>query len=173
MLDSSQDQINVHLGHGARDHQAPTEPTPKRRRSGGMTYKKMYERIRLGYGLGQGPAYLPWLTIRRKNPSPKSNQVVSWMPPLERAAHYFARGEYHTALLLLWLGVRDLREQYPIWPIPHPHPLSDSTSKTAGNLPWSKGLLAIAKDAGIDHVGIPAHRDRPFRSIVTSHSGAS
>jgi hypothetical protein len=75
-----------------------------------MTHKKMCELIQQGRGMGHGRSYLPWLMLRRKNPSPNSNQAVSWVPPLERTAHYFSRGEYHTALLLLWLGVKDLRE---------------------------------------------------------------
>lgn len=129
----------------------PTEPIPKPRRTKGMTYKKLYEHIRLGHGTGHGSNYKPWLTLRRKNPSPKSNQVVSWMPPLRRTAHYFSRGEYHTALLLLWLGVQDLREQFPIWPIPHPHPLVGLPGALTVKPPWSRGLLAIASEANIDH----------------------
>lgn len=129
----------------------PTEPVPKRRRTLHMTQQKLAARITLGHGIGSGANYLPWLTLRRKNASPESNQVISWMPPLRRTAHYFSRGEYHTALLLLWLGVRDLREQFPIWPIAHPHPLENQADTRTGSRPWSKGLLAIAKDAGIKH----------------------
>lgn len=88
-----------------------------------MTFKKLFNQINQGYGQGHGTNYQPWLQIRRKNTSPKSNQVVAWLPPLEREAHFFSRGEYHTALLLLWLQVEDLREQYPLWPVAHPHPL--------------------------------------------------
>lgn len=128
----------------------PLEPKPKVRRKRGMTYEKLYQQIVAGYGQGNGCQYQPWLQIRRKNPSPKSNQVVAWLPPLGREGHFFSRGEYHTALLLLWLGVSDLREQYPIWPVPHPHPLERS-GDLANARPWSKGLLAIAEGAGISH----------------------
>jgi hypothetical protein len=89
--------------------------------------------------------------LRRKNPSPHSNQVVSFMPPLQRTAHYFSRGEYHTALLLLWLGVKDLREQFPLWPVPHPHPLEGMPGMPPVATRWSRGLLEIARDAGIEH----------------------
>jgi hypothetical protein len=129
----------------------PTEPSPKLRRVKGMTHEKMCERISRGHGIGQGSKYRPWLTLRRKNSSPHSNQVISWMPPLGRTAHYFSRGEYHTALLLLWLGVQDLREQFPLWPVPHPHPLDGIANGSSLQLPWSRGLLAIASDANIDH----------------------
>lgn len=128
----------------------PTEPTPKRR-SRVMTHKKMCELICQGRGMGHGRNYLPWLMLRRKNSSPNSNQVVSWMPPLQRTAHYFSRGEYHTALLLLWLGVKDLREQFPLWPIPHPHPLEGTPGMAPARVRWSRGLLEIAREAGIDH----------------------
>lgn len=128
----------------------PLEPVPKRRNRG-MTYKKLYERIRLGFGQGHSRYYSPWLQIRRKNPSPESNQVVTWLPPLERAAHFFSRGEYHLALLLLWLGVLDLREQFPIWPLDHPHPLDGGLGMHGLPATYVKGLLKIAAEAGINH----------------------
>jgi hypothetical protein len=127
----------------------------------GMSYKKLYEQIRLGLGQGHGRYYQPWLQIRRKNPSPCSNQVVAWLPPLQRVAHFFSRGEYHTALLLLWLAVLDLREQYPIWPIAHPHPLTGAEGASQLKLAWSRGLLQIAQKAGIDH-GYEIGSRRPY-----------
>lgn len=148
--------ISRHFGNTEHfDDQAdsialPTEPARKPRQKG-MTQKKLRERILIGHGIGHGKGYLPWLTLRRKNPSPVSNQVPSWMPPLGRGAHYFSRGEYHTALLLLWLGVRDLREQFPLWPIPHPHPLDGTPGVPDVNRPWAPGLLDLAREAGIDH----------------------
>jgi hypothetical protein len=120
-------------------------------RSKRMPFKKLYSNIELGHGQGHRSQYQPWLRIRRKNVSPKSNQVVAWLPPLGREAHFFSRGEYHTALLLLWLQVQDVREQYPLWPVAHPHPLTGADNVDDASLPWSKGLLAIAKEAGIDH----------------------
>lgn len=138
----------------------PVETTPKPRRQKGMTQKKLCERIKLGHGIGHGSGYLPWLILRRKNPSPYSNQVATSMPPLGRGAYYFSRGEYHTALMLLWLGVKDLREQFPLWPIAHPHPLDGAPGAAPITRPWSRGLLDIAREAGIDHgyeigTGIP------------------
>lgn len=116
--------------------------------------KRVFEQVRRrmleGHGFGHGKEYSPWLTLRRGNSSPVSNQIIRWMPTLDRIACYFCRGEYRTALLLLWLGVVDLREQYPIWPISHPHPLDGMQGAPEG-LPWSRGLLAIAAEAGIDH----------------------
>ena len=68
------------------------EPIPKPRVKG-MTYAKLYRSIRAGFGGGHGIEYEPWLRLRRKNPSPESNQVVAWLPILNRVAHFFSRGE--------------------------------------------------------------------------------
>jgi hypothetical protein len=54
-------------------------------------------------------------------------------------------------LLLLWLDVQDLREQFPLWPISHPHPLVGASGAEKLNLQWSRGLLEIADEAGIEH----------------------
>lgn len=132
-------------------HLSIPEPVPTTRPSKVMTVRKIKEQILKGFGQGHGSAYQPWLQIRRKNSSPESNQIVSWMPQLGRAAHYFSRGEYHLALLLLWLGVQDLREQYPIWPIPHPHPLTGTLGFQGMDLKMNRGLMMIAKEAGIKH----------------------
>lgn len=120
-------------------------------RSNRISFKKLYRHIELGYGQGHGSRYQPWLRIRRRNTSPTSNQVVAWLPPLGREAHFFSRGEYHTALFLLWLQVQDVREQYPLWPVAHPHPLSGAENVDESKLPWSKGLLSMAREAGIEH----------------------
>ncbi|NHZ62360.1 TnsA endonuclease N-terminal domain-containing protein [Massilia genomosp. 1] len=151
MAESGAVSSSNQLGYDSDDVALFTEPLPKARRARGMTAEKLAARIARGHGIGSGATYLPWLTLRRKNPSPASNQVISWMPPLRRTAHYFSRGEYHTALLLLWLGVKDLREQFPIWPIAHPHPLETQSETRNGSRPWSKGLAAIAREAGIKH----------------------
>lgn len=127
------------------------EPTPRRPRVTVMTYEKLYKRIDQGMGMGHESRYKPWLTITRKNTSPTSGQVVSWMPLLNRDAHYFSIGEFHTALVLLWLGVQDLREQYPIWPVSHPHPLSGATGTEDKQFPWVPGLVKIAREANIRH----------------------
>lgn len=140
-----------------------------------MKLKKLFEQIRMGFGQGHGCDYQPWLKVRRKNSSSKSNQVVAWMSPLGRSAHYFSKGEYKTALLLLWLGVNDLREQYPLWPISHPHPLTGALSHSSMELPWMRGLMDIASEAGIDH-GVEVGTDIPYVAtidfLVTLHTAA-
>lgn len=134
-----------------------------RRRNKVMTVKKLSEQIRRGQGQGHGKEYQPWLQIRRGNSTSKSNQVVAWMPPLGRIAHYFSRGEYKVALLLLWLGADDLREQYPLWPVAHPHPLQGGAESI--ELPWVRGLIEIARDAGINH-GVEVGTNIPYVATI-------
>lgn len=124
-------------------------PSKKRRRT--MTWDKLYKHLLQGFGMGHGAAYQPWLTLRRKNPSKSSNQVAAYLFLQQRHGFFFSRGEYQIALLLLWLGVEDMREQFPLWPIAHPHPLFGALGSEKIQLPYSQGLLQIAKEAGIDH----------------------
>ncbi len=146
------DPLAIHWGQGSLlKQEIPEKLSRKPRSSRVMTQQKLTEQIRSGYGQGHGSSYQPWIKIRRMNSSPNSNQVVAWMAPLGRTAHYFSRGEYHTALVLLWLGVSDLREQFPLWPMPHPHPMEGAIAAENVNLPWSRGLLQIAHEAGIEH----------------------
>lgn len=124
-------------------------PSKKRRRT--MTWDKFYKHLLQGFGTGHGAAYRPWLTLRRKNPSKRSNQVAAYLFLQRRHGFFFSRGEYQIALLLLWLGVDDLREQFPLWPIAHPHPLFGAIGSEEVQLPYSRGLLEIAAEAGIEH----------------------
>lgn len=142
---------------------SPTGTSKKRRRA--MTWEKLSERIHLGYGTGHGADYLPWLTLRRKNSSRESNQVAAHLHPLHRPGYFFSRGEYQIALLLLWLGVHDLREQYPLWPIAHPHPLYGALGTDGLDLGYCTGLLDIAADAGIEHGHFPG-TDIPYVATI-------
>ncbi len=119
---------------------------------GVMTFKKLEKQLDEGRGQGNGLGYRPWLYIRRRNPSPVSNQVAGAMlPGFNRECCFLARGEWLISLLCFWLGAVDVREQFPLWPWPHPHPLAGVPCCDWRSLPASPGLLEIAKGAGIDH----------------------
>lgn len=117
-----------------------------------MTWNLLERYVRDGRGIGWGMEYLPWLWIRRRNPSPVSNQVAGAMlPGLNRECCFLARIEWLISLLCFWLGALDVREQFPLWPWHHPHPLTGVLPNQTNHLPDSIGLHEIAKDAGIDH----------------------
>jgi hypothetical protein len=72
------------------------------------------------------------------------------LPHLQRQAHYLSSNEYRFALFLWWLGVSDLREQFPCWPWPHPHPLYGHPDYRPPQIVQSSGTTAIAKSLGIN-----------------------
>lgn len=128
------------------------------------TWKKLQEWVKAGHGTGHFDLYLPWLWVHRKNASPKSNQIVSQMPGYRRNSHFFSRIEWYIALLCLWLGAVDVREQFPLWPMSHPHPLADGVSDW--RMPSVVGLQSIAEDAGIRHGVAPGSSDVPYIATI-------
>ena len=155
---ASRIQTDVEFNRAAPTYGDYEEERLRRRR---LSWAKLYRQIRLGRGQGHNSNYQPWLQIHKKNSSPDSNQVVTWLPLLNRVAHFFSRGEYHLALLLLWLGVTDLREQYPIWLKRHPHPLRGANGTGHLNGVFVPGLLDIASHAGISN-GLEPGTPRPY-----------
>lgn len=118
----------------------------------------LMERILAGRGQGHGDQYRPWLWVRRKNTSAQSNQLVDAIPGMRRECHFLALVEWHMALLCVYLGAADVREQFPLWPQPHLHPLSTLRAAAAQRFEPCRGLMAIADELGIDHgweVGAP------------------
>lgn len=126
-----------------------------------VTWKTLSERIDAGRGQQHHDKYLPWIWIRRKNVSGQSNQVVDPMPGYRRGNHFLALVEWHVALLCIYLGVLDVREQFPLWPQEHQHPLCDYP--TAYTQKWNhcRGLMEIADELNIDH-GYEIGSDAPY-----------
>lgn len=118
---------------------------------GVMTWSALRDLINQGRGQGHGDRYKPWLWIRRRNSSPQSNQVAARLPGFRRRSDFFARSEWHLALLCLWLGAKDVREQLSLWPWPHSDPLAGASGSKAVRLTKCRGALEIAKEAGIEH----------------------
>lgn len=127
-------------------------PTPTKHRlapSRRMTWKKLTSLIRQGYGQGHQAIYKPWLHITKRTSSPVSNIGLLPAPDLGRTHHYLSAAEKTTILLLKWLGAHDIREQYPVWPWPHLHPLHGLHGCT--NTTKLPGLQDFADQLGIDH----------------------
>ena len=111
-----------------------------------MSLPRLSSQILEGRGVGLGDAYQPWIRVTKGNTSSTSNQSIAQMPGYARQLHFLSRGEKHFAQLLLWLGVVDVREQFPLWPWPHPHPMLELST---GPWPEHPGVSAIAREAGI------------------------
>lgn len=120
-----------------------------------VTQKHIEAWIAEGRGYGHGPAYIPWIKIRTRGSPTGGNLQFRYIPELGRYAHLLSAGELKLARLLLYLGVADLREQYPCWPWKHPHPLFEHPHFNPSPIPWSKGTLACAEKLQINHPRYP------------------
>lgn len=115
-------------------------------------------------GLGQGhfEQYQAFLQITRGRFPRRSNQVVGVVPGYKRRFNFLARAERIVGIVAVWLGVRDAREQYPLWPWAHAHPLVDwPLPALMAGLPQPIPLLDVAREAGIDHGTYPG-TDVPY-----------
>lgn len=120
-----------------------------------MPAPRVTERLIRGYiekgrGLGFGESYQPFIQLKRWNASPVSTQTIGRLPPFGRDAHFLSRSEWLLALLLSWAGCH-VREQLPMWPWSHPHPLDGNPGREVAALPWSSGTIELCRCAGIRH----------------------
>lgn len=114
--------------------------------------------IEAGYGQGHGDNYRPFIQIKRWNASPVSTQTAGSVPPLTRRGAFLSFSEWELALLMSWVGVADVREQYPVWPWSHHHPLFGIDECLDHKLPIVRGMQAVCDDAGIDLGTFPGTR---------------
>jgi len=116
-----------------------------------MTYPRLHALIQQGFGQGRGDGYKPWIRVTKRNSSPHSNLYVLRIATQLRGLHLLAGTEFRAAHLAAWLGSLEIREQFPLWPHSAPHPLAGLHPERDEKLPSTRGLLAIADEAGIAH----------------------
>jgi hypothetical protein len=124
-----------------------------------MTLEHLSAMKAAGLGRGRDVNYQSWIRIRRRLTSPVSNLFVLPTPLYAlRGLHLLSGLEHRAALLALWLGVKEIREQFPMWPDPHVHPLAGIFPDRDKHLDLAPGLLDIAKANGIKHGNYPTTR---------------
>ena len=111
--------------------------------------------IEEGRGQGHGTDYIPWIKIQTRGSPTLGNLNYRYIPTFNRYGHFLSVGEGNLEDFLLYLGVSDLREQFPCWPWKHPHPLYGHPEFNPASIPWSPGTLAIARSMGITHPRFP------------------
>lgn len=127
-----------------------------------MTEKKLINMISAGYGQGHGENYRPWLKNTRSAISKIGTQSSGRvLYGLKRSCDFKSRQEKKIARALLWLGAVDIREQFPLWPWPHTHPLVGAPGAERLVLPDAPGLLEIAEKVAIPH-GVFVGTDIPY-----------
>lgn len=129
--------------------------------SGLMTQKKLDEAIKLGLGQGREESYKSWIRIRRNLHSTVSRLQTLHVPLYMHQMHLISGLERDAAHVGLWLGADEVREQFPFWPFEHAHPATGLHHDLDRHRPRVRGLLEIARDAGIDH-GVYVGTKIPF-----------
>ncbi|MBN3756235.1 hypothetical protein G3N95_25070 [Paraburkholderia sp. Tr-20389] len=89
-----------------------------------MSHNPLMELIDRGVGQGHLDEYTPFWQVVRGNATRFGLQSTGPLPGYRRASSFQQRPLRHAAILALWIGARDARESYPLWPFAHPHPLS-------------------------------------------------
>ncbi|MBW9265191.1 MAG: TnsA endonuclease N-terminal domain-containing protein [Candidatus Thiodiazotropha sp. (ex. Lucinisca nassula)] len=115
-----------------------------------VTWLRVYNWIISGIGQGHGRDYKPAMAVRRWNPSKISVQVAGGVPPYFRRGAYFSKNEWQVGQGLAWAGA-NTREQFPMWPWEHPHPLTGLDTDLDLTLSLSSGMQSICNEMGIDH----------------------
>lgn len=120
-----------------------------------VTLKHINQWIAEGRGYGHGTSYRPWIKIKTRGLPGKGNLQFKYIPELGRHGHLLSAGELSLVRVLLYLGVADLREQFPCWPWPFYHPLYQHPNFSPSPIPWSSGTLEIARRIGVSHPRYP------------------
>lgn len=145
---SSQSHLNSGPQSASKDAQSGTgrSPGPRttsvRTRRDASRYRKLEQRIRDGAGQGHLDDYVRMWEITRANISRFGSQLTGPLPGYRRGSHFRARSHFEMALLALWIGALDVRENYPLWLFSHPHPLSGWPDDRVERRPCS-GLLEL------------------------------
>jgi hypothetical protein len=88
-----------------------------------MNCDEMMRQIRSGIGQGHLNFYVPSWRLSRANITRFGTQSIGPLPGYHRASNFRLIRHRTMALVVLWAGAHDVREYYPLWPFPHPHPL--------------------------------------------------
>jgi hypothetical protein len=135
-------------------------------RPGKMSEGKLIEMLRGGYGQGHGDNYRPFLKNTRAAISKKGTQSsAKVLYGINRSCDFKSRQEKRIARALLWLGASDIREQFPIWPWPHPNPLLGAPTAELIILANAPGLIEIAREADIPH-GVYVGTNLPYVATI-------
>lgn len=131
-----------------------------------MTEKKLIAMVRSGYGQGHGGRYRAFLKNTRSAISKRGTQSAGKiLYTCDRSCDFKSRQEKKIARALLWLGAADVREQFPIWPMIHPHPLRGAFGSENMVLPDAPGLASIANQAGI-RLGVFIGTNLPYVATI-------
>lgn len=132
-----------------------------------MSRSRLQSLILQGFGQGRGEYYIPWIRVTRGNAPRKSNHFVAVVSTQSKALHLLSQLEHGAARVASWLGVCEIRTQFPLFPwAEHPHPLAGLNEACDAKLPKTRGLLELAAQAGISHGNYVGAPDLPYVATV-------
>lgn len=121
-----------------------------------ITTTRLANWLKAGRGQGIGKDYQPWIQVSRQDHASIGQSNILPNPFIGRQHHLLSKLE--RAMLILNMAqpcIIDIREQYPLWPYPHPSPASEICdlilSAPADLRQSSKGTLELANQLGIPH----------------------
>ncbi|MBI5922076.1 MAG: Tn7 transposase TnsA N-terminal domain-containing protein [Betaproteobacteria bacterium] len=122
-----------------------------------ITTTRLMNWLKAGRGQGYGKDYLPWLQVTRQDHASIGQSHIVPDPFLGRQHHLLSSLERAGCVTAMAHPVvKDNREQFPIWPFPHPSPLLELYEAEGHAYPpdlptESEGSLALARHLGIRH----------------------
>ena len=114
-----------------------------------MTRDRLQMLVDDGFGYGRNEDYLPWIRITKGLSSKVSNLVVACTPVHRRSLHLLSVLEKTAAHSMAWLGVTEIREQFPLFPWAAEHPMSGIDELRDLRSDPAPALQEIADRAGI------------------------
>jgi hypothetical protein len=135
---------------------------------GHMTWKKLTAMIRAGFGQGHLEFYRPWRQVTKRDYSPSSNLSHLHAPEYGHVHHPRSIAQRNLLNLEAWCGAFDVRDQYPVWPWPHDHPIDGLFGVSVQRL--LRGSHEIGRECGILPSCYPGTR---IPRVLTFHSLAT
>lgn len=123
-----------------------------------MTWDRIRLLVREGFGHGRGEAYIPWIRVTRGLSSPVSHPTVAHTPIHVRGVHLLSGLEDSAARVAAWLGAREIREQFPLFPWAGLHPMHGLDPDRDRVLEPAPAMSDIVREAGVKlrrYIGSP------------------
>jgi hypothetical protein len=120
-----------------------------------ITSTRLLNWLKAGRGQGFGKDYLAWIQVTRQDHASIGQSHILPNPFIGRQHHLLSSLERSSCVMAMGQPfITDIREQFPLWPIPHPSPLKELYEDRGLDLDdssESSGTVALAAELGIRH----------------------
>lgn len=120
-----------------------------------ITSTRLLNWLKAGRGQGFNKGYRPWIQVTRQDHASIGQSHILPNPFIGRQHHLLSSLERSSCIKAMGQPfVTDIREQYPLWPFPHPSPLEELYKHHGlgfNGIGDSVGTLALAAELRIRH----------------------